>query len=316
MANFSDIQKEVSTLGSAYDVVRRAHLKHLSELSGRNIIVYYSGWLQKVGYPQLNPHLSINDSDKNGFMAAIHTLDRSKGLDLFLHTPGGDIAATESLVVYLRQMFGTDIRAIVPQLAMSAGTMIALACREIVLGKHSNLGPIDPQINGMPAHGIVEEFYDAINAVKGASDPDEKYAKLAIWQPIIAKYDPTLIGQCQKAISWSQTVVADWLTTGMFSGEADAATKARGIAEDLGNHSTNKSHSRHIHITRLKELGLNVLELESNQEFQNAVLAVHHACIHALTHTPALKIVENQNGIGLILGVQLQTTPFSSPPPS
>jgi len=35
--------------------------------------------------------------------------DRSKGLDLILHTPGGDIAATESLVDYLHKMFD-DIR--------------------------------------------------------------------------------------------------------------------------------------------------------------------------------------------------------------
>jgi ClpP class serine protease len=49
-------------------------------------------------------------------MTVIHNMDRSKGLDLLLHTPGGDIAATESIVDYLRSMFGTDIRAIIPQL--------------------------------------------------------------------------------------------------------------------------------------------------------------------------------------------------------
>lgn len=53
-------------------------------------------------------------------MATIHTLDRSKGLDLILHTPGGDIAATESIVHYIRQMFGLDVRAIIPQIAMFA----------------------------------------------------------------------------------------------------------------------------------------------------------------------------------------------------
>ena len=209
MADFSEIQKEIDTLGSAHDVVRRRHLKNLAAMTDRNLIVYYSAWLQKVGVPQLAPYLAVNDSDKNGFMAAIHNLDRSKGLDLFLHTPGGEIAATESLVNYLRQMFGADIRAIVPQLAMSAGTMLALSCREIIMGKHSNLGPIDPQIAGLPAHGVVEEFNAAVEEIKSAVDPSEKAAKIAMWQPIIAKYSPTLIGQCQKAISWSQAIIAD-----------------------------------------------------------------------------------------------------------
>ena len=48
-------------------------------------------------------------------MLTINKLDRTKGLDLILHTPGGDIAATESLVDYLYSMYGKDIRVIVPQ---------------------------------------------------------------------------------------------------------------------------------------------------------------------------------------------------------
>ena len=99
-------------------------------------------------------------------MATIKDLDSTKGLDLILHTPGGDIAATEALVGYLRSMFNTDIRAIIPQIAMSAGTMIALSCKEIVMGKHSSLGPIDPQLGGLPAHGIIEEFTKASDDAK------------------------------------------------------------------------------------------------------------------------------------------------------
>lgn len=73
-------------------------------------------------------------------MTVIHQLDRNKGLDLILHTPGGDTAATESIVDYLHNMFGNNIRAIVPQLAMSAGTMIACSCKEIIMGLQSSLG--------------------------------------------------------------------------------------------------------------------------------------------------------------------------------
>src|SRR5579871_3678960 len=126
------------------------------------------------------------------FMATIHELDRDKGLDLILHTPGGDTAATESLVDYLRSMFGTNIRAIVPQLAMSAGTMIALSCNEIIMGKHSSLGPIDPQIGSVPAHGIIEEAAHAIQEVK--ANP----SLAPLYQMVFSKYTPTLIGEAQK----------------------------------------------------------------------------------------------------------------------
>ena len=150
MPSWKVIGDEVSALGSAWDVVRRNYLALLHQRTGRNVIVYYSGWLQKGHLESAGFRgFGIDDSDKNGFMATIHKLDRAKGLDLILHTPGGEVAATESIVDYLRSMFGTDIRAIIPQLAMSAGTMIACSCREIVMGKQSSLGPIDPQFGGL-----------------------------------------------------------------------------------------------------------------------------------------------------------------------
>jgi ClpP class serine protease len=93
-------------------------------------------------------------------MSACHNVEKTKGLDLILHTPGGDLAATESIVNYLKSMFA-DIRVIVPQLAMSAGTIMACAARSIVMGKQSSLGPIDPQLGGRSAHGILEEFEQA-----------------------------------------------------------------------------------------------------------------------------------------------------------
>lgn len=103
----------------AVDYVRRNYLKALHDHTQRNIIAYYSGYLSKPEIPS-----EINDEDKNGFMMAVHKLDRDKGLDLILHTPGGSIAAVQSISDYLHKMFKDDIRVIVPQIAMSAGTML------------------------------------------------------------------------------------------------------------------------------------------------------------------------------------------------
>src|SRR5260221_13083413 len=92
-----------------------------------------------------------------GLMTAVKGLDKSRGLDLILHTPGGEINATEQIVFYRREVFNGDIRAIVPHLAMSTGTMIALACKSIVMGFHSNLGPIAPQVGSGPGHRTIQE---------------------------------------------------------------------------------------------------------------------------------------------------------------
>lgn len=290
MGSWHDILNEIKEKGSTHDVVRRDYMRRLYKLTGRNVIAYYSGWLQKpdmVG-------TQVNDADKNGFMTVIHEMDRAKGLDLLLHTPGGETAATESLVDYLREMFGTNIRAIVPQLAMSAGTMIACACREIFMGKHSSLGPIDPQLGRLPAHGIVEEFQRAFTEIK--ADP----VKAAVWQPIIAKYHPTLIGECEKSIQWSEEMARAWLASGMFQGDDDAATKADRAVKELGDHALTKSHARHISAAKCQAFGLNVKLLEDEPKLQEAVLSVHHACIHTLGSTGAFKIIENHRGVAFI----------------
>lgn len=130
MGSWNDILKEVNETQSQYDYVRRKYLKELSDYTGRNTIAYYSSWLNKQGN-----NLDINDADMTGFMACVHGLDCTKGLDLVLHTPGGSPAAAEAIVSYLRAKFGNDIRVIVPQLAMSAGTMIACSAKEIIMGK-------------------------------------------------------------------------------------------------------------------------------------------------------------------------------------
>jgi hypothetical protein len=242
----------------------------------------------------------------NGFMAAIHALDRSRGLDLILHTPGGSIAATEALVTYLRSMFNGDIRAVVPQIAMSAGTMIALACREIVMGKHSSLGPIDPQINGSPAHGMLEMFDLAKTEIKQDS------TSVPVWQVLLSRYPATFIASCRKAIELSNDLVTGWLESGMMAAEQNPSAMAKVVVEWLGSPKNHKTHDRHVSSDALKARGVKIVDLErmsgqggdSDQKTQDKILAVHHACIHTLTATPAMKIIENSNGSAFILTAQ------------
>ena len=267
----------------ALDFVRRKYLKRLARATSRNVIAYYSGWLQ---HPNLW-NTSINDDDKNGLMAVVHQMDRSKGLDLLLHTPGGDLAATESIVDYLHRMFGRNIRAIIPQLSMSAGTMIACASKEIVMGKQSSLGPIDPQFGGIPAHGVIKEFEEAIKAVK--DDP----ASLPIWRDVVRKYHPTFIGECRNAIDWSQQIVGQWLETGMFAGDNDAKVKAGKAVKFLSDHDETKTHARHLTIDEAESIGLKVLKLEDDQSVQDLVLTIHHSFMHTFANSKAVKIMEN-----------------------
>lgn len=298
MPNWNEVLKEIEQnrtdhaqlSQSSIDVVRRSYLTKLHTKTGRNVVAYYSAFLSKPKIDQV----SIIDEDKNGFMMAIHGLDRKKGLDLLLHTPGGDIAATESIVNYLHKMFDDDIRAIVPQIAMSAGTMLACSCKSIMMGKHSNLGPIDPHLGGIPAHGVLAEFKRACEEVKNDQ------SKAIIWAQIISKYHPTFLGQCENAIAWSESFVREQLENVMFKGEKDSKKRAADVTKKLSDFHDNKTHARHIHIDECKKMGLKVTDLETDQELQDLVLTVHHCYMHSLMNTPAYKLIENQNGIAFV----------------
>ena len=298
MPNWNDVFNEIQAIQfqgvNAQTVVRKKYLNALHQHTKRNLIAYYSGWLSK-GSVFLS---DINDEDKNGFVTTIHKLDRSLGLDLILHTPGGGIAATQSIVTYLHKMFGNNIRAFVPQISMSAGTIIACCCKEIWMGKESNLGPIDPQLAGIPAHGVVQEFKRAVREIK--KDP----AKIVLWQQIIGQYRPTFLGQCENAIRWSNTFVEQQLKAGMFENRSDKQARAKKVTKALSNYAANKTHDQHFDNEACKKMGLTIMDLESDPVLQDLVLTVHHCYMNFLMNSMAYKIIENQNGIALIKNIQ------------
>lgn len=298
MPNWGELLQRINN-GNPLDVERRKYLKLLNEYTGRNVIAYYSGFLQKPGIAAAG----INDNDKNGFMQAICGLDKTKGLDLILHTPGGEIAATESIVNYLKSIFGNNIRAIIPQIAMSAGTMIALSCKELIMGKQSNIGAIDPQFNGISCDAVLEEFDQACADIK--KDP----SKIPLWQVIIGKYHPTFLGDCKKAKDWSEKMVETWLKENMLLKSHHKNEIAKNIIDNLARHAETKTHSRHIHINECKKIGIKILPLEEVmknkqigdcKDFQDCVLTVHHSYMHTFSNSAAIKIIENHNGSAII----------------
>lgn len=290
MATWGEILNEYNYKLSS-DNLRKKYLASLSELTGRNTIAYYSAFLHKA----YDSQLSITDRDMNAFMATVHNLDKSKGLDLILHTPGGSITAAESIVTYLKKMFNSNIRVIVPQMAMSAGTMIACASKEIIMGEHSNLDPIDPQLGGVSCQAVVEEFYDALKTVQ------TKPNTLLIWQIIVNKYHPGFIGDCEKAIKLSTEIVKKWLLEGMFLDDRLRKSKVNTIIRYLNNHKLQKVHDRHIGIDDCEKIGLRIKRLEDNREMQDAILSVHHSFMITFAESNnTVKIVENNEGVRMI----------------
>ena len=271
--------------GPDFDSVRRRYLRQLHELTGRPTIIYYTDWFGKGG-----PAASITLEDMQAMMEVCKDVP-GPNLDLLLHSPGGSPEAVASLVRYLRRKF-SHIRVFIPLAAMSAATMWSLAGDVIVMGKHSQLGPIDPQMvmgpSTAPARAILRQFNQAKQECK---DP----ALLGAWMPILQQYGPALIQQCEAAQALAERLVREWLGLYMFKDDCHSEERADQVAKYFANYEVHQSHALGIDRDQAQQQGVKIEPLEVDDNLQDAVLSVHHATMHTL-QGPAMKIVENHLG--------------------
>jgi hypothetical protein len=141
---------------------------------------------------------------------------------------------------------------------------------------------------------LLDEVRRAYEEIK--AEPE----RMQIWAPILAQIAPTLLTQAQQAIDLSHDIAVKALTEGMFKGNRKAKEKALAIAKALTNVETHKEHGRHIHAEDCKKLGLKIVDLESDNDLQDAVLSVHHAFVITLSNTQAVKIIENHAGSAFV----------------
>lgn len=97
----------------------------------------------------------INIEDSESILRAIRMTPDDMPIDIVLHTPGGMVLAAGQIAHALRR-HPAKVTAFIPHYAMSGGTLIALACDEIVMDPDAVLGPVDPQVGNMPAVSILK----------------------------------------------------------------------------------------------------------------------------------------------------------------
>ncbi len=191
------------------------------------LLVHRQETMSFFGFPMMR-YIDLNDSEE--LLRAIQMTDPDMPLDIILHTPGGLVIAAGQIARALKAHKG-KVTVFVPHYAMSGGTLIALAADQIVMSKHAVLGPVDPQIEGMPAASILQ-----IDEEKPARRIDDKSI--------------VLIDLSKKAIAQLRRLTKELLTSSLAADNADA------LAEKLTNgHWT---HDYAITCDEATSLGLNV----------------------------------------------------------
>jgi ClpP class serine protease len=139
---------------SMLDVTRARKIAQLERQRNSRVIllVHRQETMRLLGFPLVR-YIDINDSEE--VLRAVQMTDNDVPIDIVLHTPGRLVLATLQIAQAIHE-HKAKVSVFVPHYAMSGGTLIALAADEIVMCKHSVLGPIDPQVGQWPASSLLK----------------------------------------------------------------------------------------------------------------------------------------------------------------
>ena len=142
----------------ALEWMRRNRIAQIEKTRGSRVIIliHRQETMSFLGFPLMR-YIDMQDSEQ--VLRAIHMTDDNVPLDIILHTPGGLVLASVQIARAIRS-HPAKVTVFVPHMAMSGGTLIALAADEVVMCEHSVLGPVDPQINHQPAASIIKTVED------------------------------------------------------------------------------------------------------------------------------------------------------------
>ncbi len=116
-------------------------------------------------------------SDADSIYNAVTRFQKDKPLLLILTSNGGNIGSAYLIGQLCREYSNDKLVITVPRQAKSAATLLCCAGDEVHMGSLSELGPIDPQIDGLPALGLKNSIQHIANLVKETPESAEMFAK-------------------------------------------------------------------------------------------------------------------------------------------
>jgi ClpP class serine protease len=214
------IQQVLTEQNQGHETRKRLFIELEKELE-RPVVSYFTSFRFPV---------MIEDADADMLEGVLQNTELSRGLVLFLSSPGGDGLAAERIINVCRNYSKTgEYWVIVPGKAKSAATMICFGASKIIMGTTSELGPIDPQLT-TSENGMVKRF-SVYNIVKSYEDLFSKAVKgkgnLQPYLQQLSNYDAREIEEFKAALSLSEDIALRTLASGMMKGMSTKNIKRR-----------------------------------------------------------------------------------------
>jgi hypothetical protein len=215
-------------------------------------------------------------------------IKRHQRLAIVLHTGGGAVETVEKMATLIRSHF-SEIYFVVPDFAMSAGTIFCMCGDKIYMDNTSSLGPIDPQVmvnnEYVPALGYLDKVKELVEKSQNGTLTDAEFL-------ILQGQDLARLRRFEQARDLSVDLLKTWLVNYKFKNwnhhrsdpqknghevtGAEKIERATEIAEKLGDNKIWHSHARMISIEKLrKELKLEIEDYTALVELKKNIRGYH-----------------------------------------
>lgn len=218
-------QSPVYWVGQKDRYLRQQLIRDIEAITKRRFIVYFAN--------RFAAGSDIADDDPIFMTELLTDVAAGDEVDLLIETNGGKTDSTEALVSLLQNRI-KDLRVVVANAAKSNGTLVALTGKTIVMGPSSELGPIDPHLNGIPC--------------------------TVLSQPQVAVSNFPLQQLAELGLKQTRKLATKLLRDGMLKGKDDAVIDD--LVRSLATRETYFSHGSTIDHLEAERLGLNITALE------------------------------------------------------
>lgn len=200
-------------------------------------------------------------------------------LTLILNTAGGSVEVVEKFVEIIRYHY-KEVNFVVPDVALSAGTIFCMSGDKIFMDYSSSLGPIDPQVfngkNWVPALGYLDQVEKLIDKARNNTLTNAEFA-------ILQNQDLATLSEYEQAKNLTITLLKEWLVKYKFRGwekhkdgtvvtKIEREKRAKEIASILGDNKLWHSHGRMIGINKLeKVLKLKIENYSKNDKLRKKI---------------------------------------------
>jgi membrane-bound ClpP family serine protease len=202
--------------------------------------------------------------------------DESKNrLAIFLNTDGGSAEIVERVVDIIRRFYD-EVYFVIPDFAMSAGTIFCTSGDKIYMDYSSSLGPIDPQVwNGkqwVPALAYLDKVDELMGKAQAGTITQAELL-------ILRSQDLAELGRCRQAKELTITLLKKWLVEYMLRGTPETVeqkeNRAREIADELGKNQRWHSHARRLSLDTLRSIGLKIEDFSDDEDLRRLIHYYH-----------------------------------------